>query len=392
MAQRIKVGIVFSSNEAWIGGTYYILNLIQALQILPEEKQPHLVVFCNKENDIEQIKSLKYAYISFERLIFQYNFFERVINKFSRLLFQKNLIVKKHSQKMADVIFPFDFQESLAEIPHKIAWIPDFQEHFLSHFFSEESLQIRKEHHYKIINANIPIVFSSLVAQQHFYSIFPSARNTTFVLNFAVSHPEYINIEQNELLKKFNISKKYFIAPNQFWIHKNHQIILEAVLQLKKEQKEIPFQIVFTGKEYDFRHPKYTDNLKNFVQANGLSDDILFLGFIDRSEQLKLMENALAVIQPSLFEGWSTVVEDAKAMNQKIILSDIEVHREQATGSNYLFFDPNNISKLSEYILEVSNDSHHHHSVSDYKKNVESFGAEFLRISMLLLKDENALS
>ena len=103
------------------------------------------------------------------------------------------------------------------------------------------------------------------------------------------------------------------------------------------------------------------------------------------------MENALAVIQPSLFEGWSTVVEDAKAMNQKMILSDIEVHREQAEHNGYLFFNSQDASQLSKCILEVSNDNHHHNSINDYKKNIESFGSEFLRISMLLLKDENAL-
>ncbi len=39
-----------------------------------------------------------------------------------------------------------------------------------------------------------------------------------------------------------------------------------------------------------------------------------FLGFIDRGEQLQLMKNSIAIVQPSLFEGWSTVVEDTKAM------------------------------------------------------------------------------
>ena len=44
---------------------------------------------------------------------------------------------------------------------------------------------------------------------------------------------------------------------------------------------------------------------------------ISILGFISRQDQLSLMRDAIAVIQPSLFEGWSTVVEDCKAIGAK---------------------------------------------------------------------------
>jgi hypothetical protein len=50
------------------------------------------------------------------------------------------------------------------------------------------------------------------------------------------------------------------------------------------------------------------------------------VGFIDRAEQTMLLKNAISIVQPSLFEGWSTVVEDAKALNQYMILSDIPVN------------------------------------------------------------------
>jgi hypothetical protein len=42
-----------------------------------------------------------------------------------------------------------------------------------------------------------------------------------------------------------------------------------------------------------------------------------------------------AVLQPSLFEGWSTVVEDVKAMGRPLFLSDIPVHLEQAPSATF---------------------------------------------------------
>ena len=79
-----------------------------------------------------------------------------------------------------------------------------------------------------------------------------------------------------------------------------------------------------------------------------LNNEIKFLGFIPREDQLNLIKISLGVIQPSLFEGWSTVIEDAKALEKFIFASDLPVHREQAQ-TNIEFFDPlepNSLAKL----------------------------------------------
>ena len=51
--------------------------------------------------------------------------------------------------------------------------------------------------------------------------------------------------------------------------------------------------------------------------------------FISREDQLGLMRDSLAVVQPSLFEGWGTVVEDAKTLGVQVLCSDIEIHHEE---------------------------------------------------------------
>jgi glycosyltransferase involved in cell wall biosynthesis len=93
--------------------------------------------------------------------------------------------------------------------------------------------------------------------------------------------------------------------------------------------------------------------LKAYVQENNLNDVIRFLGFLDRREQLKLMKHAVAVIQPSLFEGWSTVIEDAMAMNQRVIASDLEVNKEQLMD-NGLYFEKNNPNDLAEKLKHIA--------------------------------------
>ena len=43
----------------------------------------------------------------------------------------------------------------------------------------------------------------------------------------------------------------------------------------------------------------------------------------------QIMRRSLAVLQPSLFEGWSTTLEEARSIGKRTIVSDIAVHREQ---------------------------------------------------------------
>jgi glycosyltransferase involved in cell wall biosynthesis len=56
---------------------------------------------------------------------------------------------------------------------------------------------------------------------------------------------------------------------------------------------------------------------------------------VSRADQIEIFRKAAAVVQPSRFEGWSTVVEDAKAVGRPMLLSDIPVHLEQAPEETF---------------------------------------------------------
>jgi hypothetical protein len=87
------------------------------------------------------------------------------------------------------------------------------------------------------------------------------------------------------------------------------------------------------------------------------------------------MKNSLAIIQPSLFEGWSTVVEDAKALNKWILLSDIAVHREQIK-ENVDFFNPKKPIELA-LIMQSQLEKPNIPQYVDYKINNKAFGKGF---------------
>ena len=63
------------------------------------------------------------------------------------------------------------------------------------------------------------------------------------------------------------------------------------------------------------------------------------------------MRNCIFIINPSLFEGWSSTVEEAKSLGKNIILSDLNVHKEQ-NPPNALYFSALDDKQLAEILKE----------------------------------------
>jgi glycosyltransferase involved in cell wall biosynthesis len=325
--------------------------LIRSLNYLPKTEQIQLHILASDKQVFEELKKVtRYPKMKFVSHAIHYNKMETFINRVSFRIMKKKLISKKIELEW---LFPlFDVPNHLKHINDLVFWIPDLQEKFLPNFFSKEDVKMRHERYLNMIQLNHKIVFSSQSALNDFDTFYPDSKNEKKVLQFAVVHPDLMKADIKVVKEKYRITGDYFFSPNQFWQHKNHISIIEAVKILK--DKGVVVKVIFTGKEYDYRNPDYTTNLKQKVIDYKLENEILFLGFIDRIDQLVLMKNAQAVIQPSLFEGWSTVVEDAKALNQTLIVSNIAVHQEQLEDKGY-FFSPNNYNELVQKMVEVIN-------------------------------------
>jgi glycosyltransferase involved in cell wall biosynthesis len=338
MAERVRVGLFYSYNEKWIGGTYYRLNLIHALNTLDDDVKPVIVLMTDSEENIAKVRSeTGYPYIDHINLSHQLSLPKRAIN-FVGGFFGIRPFNRQIKNPNVDMVYPNYKDNIVGKKLRKIYWIPDFQEAFLPELFTPKQIEERKNRQQHIARTADFLIFSSKDSQSHFNKLYPQAKPEQFVLNFAVTHPSLERRSKEEILAKYNLDREYFFTPNQFCIHKNHRIILEAANEIIGENPNVLF--VFSGKEHDHRSSEHIIELKAYVTKNKLENNTRFLGFLPREEQLIILRNCKAVIQPSLFEGWSTVVEDAKAQNKFLFLSDLPVHYEQVS-ENVEFFNRN---------------------------------------------------
>jgi hypothetical protein len=104
-----------------------------------------------------------------------------------------------------------------------------------------------------------------------------------------------------------------------------------------------------SGAVSDERWPDYADKVRALLAHPDVARRTTLLGSIERDDQIDLMIGSLGVLQPSRFEGWSTVVEEARALGLPSLLSEFAVHREQ-NPPGAVFFDPDDADALASLL------------------------------------------
>jgi len=210
-----------------------------------------------------------------------------------------------------------------------IFWIPDCQDIEMPAFFSDTEIQQRFESRREAISASRAIFFSSFTARNVFADNFGEIRNIAGVIRFTISPNEEGDLTTASRPSSCAdcLSDGFFYLPNQWWIHKNHEYALNEFLQYRKRGGKR--HLILTGSEDDYRWPGYRQKISNLVS---MDTGIHNRGFVDRAEQKALFVYSEALIQPSLYEGWSASIEEALSYGTPIISSNIPILREQLQG------------------------------------------------------------
>jgi putative glycosyltransferase len=344
----IKVGFIGSVSKEWMGGLNYFKNLLFAINSI-EEKELEVFVFVGKKIDIKTKRMFQEYATVIEDSIFDRKSIKWFLGKIEQKIFKTNILLENILKKHNIQILSHAAITKLKTIK-TINWIPDFQHIHLPQMFSEKEIQNRNNNFLKLIRDSDLIVLSSFDALKDMKKFAPNDEDKARVLQF-VSQPNsrYFELDEHDkslLLQKYEIKDDFFYIPNQFWKHKNHMMIFEAISELKKDGVEI--NIVCTGYLGDYRNKTYIDDIRKVIKLNNLKDNIKLLGLVDYEDVFALIKFSKAVINPSLFEGWSSTVEECKSVGKNMILSDLDVHKEQYP--NAVFFKRDSIESLKEVL------------------------------------------
>ncbi|MCF8342619.1 MAG: glycosyltransferase [Chitinophagaceae bacterium] len=381
MAKRKRIGfILLFDNNSNSGIVNYIFNMISALNKIDDTFKPKILLIYSDKETIKEIKDIEYKYINYCKLTITPKniIFSRLNNYFNKFL-NINFYMWIKIYRKVDVLYPYlelVQNDVFKNFKNKLRWVVDFNSiNFPEHYLDNAK---NNNNYLEMISRNkLPIILSSETLKNEYFKIFKNGKNDIRVLKFASSVNKIDFNHINYVKLKYNIFDDYFICPNQFWEHKNQEIIIIALLNLKL--KNIKCKVLFTGGMLVNRGKNlYSDKILALVKENKLEDYTMFLGNIDRKDQISLMYNSICFLQPSLYEGWSTLVEEAKAMNKFIILSDLPIHREQI-NTNVHFFNPCDTYDLENILIKYINEKPFI-IATDYENSIIEFGHQILKV------------
>jgi len=227
-----------------------------------------------------------------------------------------------------------------------LIWFYDFQHRHLPHLFSPQEREQRDRILRREAELATHVIVKSASVADDFRAFAPLYAAKVRQLPWVAHIPDTVySQDPRSVLSKYNLPEKYFYLPNQFWKHKNHAAVFQA-LALLRARGVFPF-VVCSGSLIDNREPAYGGQVLQSLSRLNLREQVALLDVVPRGDVFPLMRQALCVINPSLFEGFGLSVAEIKSLGKRALLADLPALREQdPAGSQY--FDPHDPQALAE--------------------------------------------
>ena len=146
------------------------------------------------------------------------------------------------------------------------------------------------------------------------------------------------------------VPHEYLLYPANFWRHKNHAKLIEAVQLFTRRTPDSRLKIVLTGAGGTER-----DNILENVRTAGLSERVVLAGFVPNDELYALLRCSLALVFPSLFEGFGIPVLEAMAAGTPVLCSN-STSLPEVAGDAALLFDPDDPEAIADAIARIVDD------------------------------------
>ena len=101
--------------------------------------------------------------------------------------------------------------------------------------------------------------------------------------------------------------------------------------------------------------PRYTPQLQQQVQALGIEDRIIWLDYLNYQELPVVISNAIALVFPTLWEGFGLPALEAMACGTPVITSNL-ASLPEITGDAAILIDPYNTVSITSAMLAIGAD------------------------------------
>jgi len=187
--------------------------------------------------------------------------------------------------------------------------------------------------------------------------------------------------------QKYSLPDTYLFYPAQFWPHKNHVRLVQAMALLKQRGVEVP-PLVLTGshstpiREHEFARMQVT------ARGSRVEDQIHYLGLVPDEDMAALYGSASGLIFPTFFGPTNIPVVEAWSVGCPVLTSDIRGIREQV-GDAALLADPGSVESIARGIERLTLDEDLRRTIVERgRKRLEEYTFEDFAARLRAIVDE----
>lgn len=149
-----------------------------------------------------------------------------------------------------------------------------------------------------------------------------------------------------ERVDRLGVRGRYLFYPAQFWAHKNHGALFEALAELGRGGGE-PYELALTGADKG-----QLEHVRKLARESGAADRVHFLGFVETEDVVALYQHAHALTYLSLFGPENLPPLEAFALGCPVVAADVPGAREQL-GDAAVLVPPTEPARVAEAVRRL---------------------------------------
>jgi len=267
----------------------------------------------------------------------------------SAILLDKPRDIYRHLKKIDLYFCPFSTLSPRPVPMPAVYTIPDIQEVYCPHFFTNYLIVARRYHYSGSSVMADRVITHSLFTKDSLVRFHGIPPDKVVVAHHCVDERFY---RAGEIMRApgIQLPENFIFYPANQWLHKNHDLLLRALSWLNKN-KNTRVNLVLTGFGKEDGYP-----LQGKLKEYGIAQQVYHLGYVAVEELAYIYVHAQFLVFPSLFEGFGIPLVEAMASGCPILASRA-TSLPEIGGEAACYFNPASAEELGMAILHLLNDA-----------------------------------
>ena len=160
------------------------------------------------------------------------------------------------------------------------------------------------------------------------------------------------NFSVQDAIERYKLPPTYAIFPAQFWQHKNHARLVQALKIVRCKRPSADLKLVFTG----YRGHSGWPGVQATIQQENLEEHVICLDHVPVEHLAALYKGAIYCIMPSTFEASSYPVIESQVLGVPAMCSNVTSLPELMHNGAGLMFDPFDVDDIAAKMLRWLDD------------------------------------